>query len=364
LCQVGTQRAESSLHTTWCLHQLPLLRSDLEASVVEIIYLKHKLAHSSRYSILSPPCDAYGSLKDKHFHATKENTELKQDVAYLTARLEKTVLSETMIEDDLSRVEESTIKSTYKLGVDFKMCEDKGGKSTPKFIPSPTYHQEEKTIKSTKAHYPSNLKPSFNPKREMRKETPKLREEAFVYIFYGRVGHLNEFCFRRMRIEKRHVDYGRNSYRDEFIDFSPHSYSRVPPRSYSHASPHTSSHTLPHTSSRALTQFSHGPNHHSYSFGSRENHFVLSRFGYGSCQYREDRFPCRLDFFARASHTHFKSRYLDGPHFSRHGSRPIRPNGEVQRTIKTSFGRLVKCWIPIIYLTNPNTEPSTFSRPM
>jgi hypothetical protein len=32
----------------------PLLRFDLEASDIEIKYLKHKLAHSSRYSILSP----------------------------------------------------------------------------------------------------------------------------------------------------------------------------------------------------------------------------------------------------------------------------------------------------------------------
>jgi hypothetical protein len=54
----------------------PLLRSDLEASVIEIKNLKHKLDHSSRYSVLSPPCDACDSLKGKHFHATKENTEL------------------------------------------------------------------------------------------------------------------------------------------------------------------------------------------------------------------------------------------------------------------------------------------------
>jgi hypothetical protein len=37
----------------------------------------------------------------------------------LTACLEKTVLSEKMIEEDLSRVEESVIKSTYRLGVGF-----------------------------------------------------------------------------------------------------------------------------------------------------------------------------------------------------------------------------------------------------
>jgi hypothetical protein len=34
-----------------------LLRSDLEASAVEIRDLKHKLEHSSRYTVLSPPCE-------------------------------------------------------------------------------------------------------------------------------------------------------------------------------------------------------------------------------------------------------------------------------------------------------------------
>jgi hypothetical protein len=71
-------------------------------------------------------------------------------------------------------------------------------------------------------------------------------------MFCGHAGQLNEFCFRRRRIEKCHFEYARNSYHDEFIDFLP--------RSYSHASPHTSSH--------ALSYFSHGPNHRSYDFGS------------------------------------------------------------------------------------------------
>jgi hypothetical protein len=51
-----------------------MLRSDLEAAVVEIKDLKHKLDHSSSYTILSPPCEACVSLKDKLFHATKEKT--------------------------------------------------------------------------------------------------------------------------------------------------------------------------------------------------------------------------------------------------------------------------------------------------
>jgi hypothetical protein len=170
----------------------------------------------------------------------------------LTVRLEKTVLSEKMVEDDLSRVEESATKSTYKLAIGFERCEDKGKKSALKFIPTSTYHQEEKTIKSTKANYPSNLKPSFNPKREVRKETPKPREEAFVCMFCGRAGHLDEFYFRHKRIERMRLDYARNSYCDEFSDF--------PPRSFSHG--------LPHTSSCALPQFAHRLNHHSYGFGS------------------------------------------------------------------------------------------------
>jgi hypothetical protein len=82
-----------------------LLRSDLEAAAVEIKDLKHKLDHSSRYTILSPPCEACVSLKGMLLHATKENTELQQEVAYLTARHEKMTLSEKMIEEDLSRAE-------------------------------------------------------------------------------------------------------------------------------------------------------------------------------------------------------------------------------------------------------------------
>jgi hypothetical protein len=105
------------------------------------------------------------------------------------------VVSEKLIEDDLSRVEGSATKSTYKLGVRFERCEDQGGKGALKFIPSSNYHKEEETIKSTKVHHPSNPKPSFNPKRDEKKETPKPRGETFVCMFCGRAGHLDEFCF-------------------------------------------------------------------------------------------------------------------------------------------------------------------------
>jgi hypothetical protein len=153
-------------------------------------------------------------------------------------------LSEKIIEDGLNRVEESAIKSTYKLGIVFERYEDKGGKSASKFVPSSNYHKKEETLKSTKTHYPSNSKPSLNLKREVRKETHKPREEDFICMFYGHAGHLDEFCFHRKRIEKRFFDYARNSYHDEFIDFSPR------------------------TSSRSLSHFFDGPNHRSYGFGS------------------------------------------------------------------------------------------------
>jgi hypothetical protein len=284
----------------------PLLRSDLEAAAIEIKDLKHTLDHSSSYTVLSPPCEACVSLKGKLFHATKENTKLQQEVTYLTVHLEKTILSEKMIEEDLSRVEESATKSTYRLSVGFERCEKKGEKSAPKFVPSSSYHKEEETLKPTKTHYPSNSKPSFNPKREARKETPKSRDEAFVCMFCGRAGHLDEFCFWRKRIERRHDEYARDSYRDEFIDFLPRSYSHVLPRSYSRASSCTISCALPHTSSCALPQFAHGPNHRSYGFGPRENRFVPRCFGYGPRPHRGDCFPRRPGFPAGGAHTHFE----------------------------------------------------------
>jgi hypothetical protein len=69
------------------------------------------------------------------------------------------------------------------LGVGFERCEDKDEKSDPRFVPTSNYHKAEETIKSTKTRYPSNAKPSFNPMRGVKKETPKPREEAFVCMF-------------------------------------------------------------------------------------------------------------------------------------------------------------------------------------
>jgi hypothetical protein len=51
----------------------------------------------------------------------------------------------------------------------------------------------------------------------------------------------------------------------------------------------------------------------------------------------------RHDFPARGVYSHFEPSYLDGPRFPRRGSRPTCSIGEVQRIVKTSSGRMVKC---------------------
>jgi hypothetical protein len=253
----------------------------------------------------------------------------------LTAHLKKTILSEKIIEENLSRVEECASKSTYKLEIVFERCEKNGEKSVPKFVPSSHYHKEEEVLKPTKTYYPSNLKSSFNPKKCVRKESPKSRDESFVCIFCGRADHLDVFCFRRKRIEKMRFEYARNSYHDEFFDLPPYSYSRVPPHSYSRASPRTFS--------CALSHFSHGPNHHSYGFGLRENHFEPRCFGYDPRPHHGDRFSRMPDFPTGGSYTYFESRHLNSSCFPHRGSRPTRPSDEVQSTVKTSSGRMVKC---------------------
>jgi hypothetical protein len=87
-------------------------------------------------------------------------------------------------------------------------------------------------------------------------------------------------------------------------------------------------------------------------------------FGYGPRPHRGDHFPYRSGFPTRGFHTHFEPRHLNGPHFLRHGSRPTHSYGDVQKIVKTSTSLMIKCWIPKIYLTNPSTEPSTFSHPL
>jgi hypothetical protein len=88
---------------------------------------------------------------------------------------------------------------------------------------------------------------------------------------------------------------------------------------------------------------------------------VPGRFGINPHSHHGVRPPCRHDFSARGVYSHFEPNRFDGPHFPYCGSCPTHSNGEVQRIVKTSSGHMVKCWIPNICITNPSTEPSTFS---
>jgi hypothetical protein len=249
----------------------------------------------------------------------------------ITSRLERTKLSEKMIEEDLSRVDECVTRSIHKLGLGYERYQDKSEIST-KFVPSSTYKDEEETLKAKQISYPSNPKPSFNLKRAQKQTTnPSMPNLDGVYtcMFYCHAGHLYEFYFRRKRMEKRRVDYARNSYHNEFIDFLPH--------------------------------FSHGTNHRSNDFGSRESGFVPRRFGFNPRSYRGSRPPCRHGSPARGVYSHFEPSCFDGPRLPRRGSRPTHSNCEAHKTVVTCSCHMVKCWIPKIFLTNPSTEPSTFS---
>jgi hypothetical protein len=60
----------------------PMLKSDMEACSIEIKELMQRLYHSSCYKVFLPPCEVL-------LHATKENSELKQEVAYLSSHLQR-----------------------------------------------------------------------------------------------------------------------------------------------------------------------------------------------------------------------------------------------------------------------------------
>jgi hypothetical protein len=75
---------------------------ELDARSLKVKELETKLLQKPCILVTSPPCEVCGTLKGKLFHATNENTELKQEIAYLTSRLERIVVSEKIIEDDLT----------------------------------------------------------------------------------------------------------------------------------------------------------------------------------------------------------------------------------------------------------------------
>jgi hypothetical protein len=75
-----------------CL-ECPKHKLELDARSLKVKELETKLLQKPRILVTSPPCEVCGTLKGKLFHATNKNTELKQEIAYLTSRLERTVVS-------------------------------------------------------------------------------------------------------------------------------------------------------------------------------------------------------------------------------------------------------------------------------
>jgi hypothetical protein len=136
----------------------------LDVRSLNVKKLETKLLEKSYVSVTLSPCEGCVSLKGKLVHATNENTMLMQDVAYLTSWLERTKLTEKMIKEDLSRVDEFVTRYMHKLGLGYERCKDKGEIST-KFLPTSTYKDEEEILKAKQIPYPPNPKPSFNPKR-------------------------------------------------------------------------------------------------------------------------------------------------------------------------------------------------------
>jgi hypothetical protein len=122
-------------------------------------------------------------------------------------------LSEKLIEEDLSRIDECVTHSIHKLGLSFERCELKGEIYT-KFVSISTYKDEEETLKAKPIPYHPNSNPSFNPKKVQRQTIDSSMSNfdgVYTCMFCGRVSHLDKFYFRRKRIEKRCFDYARNS---------------------------------------------------------------------------------------------------------------------------------------------------------
>jgi hypothetical protein len=91
----------------------------------------------------------------------------------------KTKVSEKMIENDLSRVEDSATKSTYKLGVGFERCDNKDEKSAPKFIPTSNYHKEVEALKPTKTNLPIQSNDILQPQERGTERNPYVERGSF-----------------------------------------------------------------------------------------------------------------------------------------------------------------------------------------
>jgi hypothetical protein len=113
ICELDELKARPSLLGA-CL-ECPKLKFELNACSFNVNKFETELLEKSHVLVTSSRCEVCVSLKGKLVHATNENTMLMQDVAYLTLWLERTKLSEKMIEEDLSQVDECVTRSIQSL---------------------------------------------------------------------------------------------------------------------------------------------------------------------------------------------------------------------------------------------------------
>jgi hypothetical protein len=95
----------------------------------------------------------------------------------LTARLEKTALSEKMIEQDLSWVEENATKSTYRLGVRFERYENVRSVLPSLFLALPTTKRKQQSNPPKLTIHPTQSHPSIQ--REKQGKKPQAERGSF-----------------------------------------------------------------------------------------------------------------------------------------------------------------------------------------
>jgi hypothetical protein len=83
-----------------------------------------------------------------------------------------------MIKDGLNHVEENATKSTYKSGIGFERCEDKGEKSALKFVSSSNYHKEEEHSNPPKLTT-DPIQSHFQPQERGKERNTQVKRGSF-----------------------------------------------------------------------------------------------------------------------------------------------------------------------------------------
>jgi hypothetical protein len=117
----------------------------------------------------------------KLFNAIKENTELQQEVAYLTARLEKIVLSEKMIEEDLSRLRRVQSSPHTDWGLGLRGVRIRVRRVLPSlFLAPPTTKRKQQSNPPKLTTHRTQSHPSTQREKQARKLLSRERKLLFA----------------------------------------------------------------------------------------------------------------------------------------------------------------------------------------